>query len=97
MSDVPAFDPDAAAKIYEAEHPEAVRDVEKARAMAMAGDRAESEAANYLEQADTALAAGAPTKAKGYMEKAREQQSYADKIEDRAGEAYDQLKQLRQR
>lgn len=64
MSDVPAFDPDAAAKIYEAEHPEVVRDVEKARAMAMAGDRAESEAANYLEQADTALAAGAPTKAK---------------------------------
>ena len=38
MKDAPAFDPIKARKLYEAEHPSAEPDTERARAMAEAGD-----------------------------------------------------------
>lgn len=47
MSDVPAFDPEAAKRRYERDHPSAVRDIEKARAMATAGDKARMVEAKY--------------------------------------------------
>ena len=47
MSDAPAFDPEAAKRRFERDHPSAVRDVEKARAMAKAGDKARMVEAKY--------------------------------------------------
>lgn len=47
MSDAPAFDPEAAKRRFERDHPSAIRDVEKARAMAQAGNKARMVEAKY--------------------------------------------------
>ena len=55
MADAPAFDKEAARKArieaYKEAHPDAVEDVEKARAMAEAGDVWETSAVRHLENA----------------------------------------------
>ena len=48
MEDVSKFDPEEAKRRYEADHPAAVKDVERARAMAKAGDFYETLAADAL-------------------------------------------------
>ena len=57
MSDAPAFDKEAAMAAYEADHPDAVRDPEKARAMAEAGDKYRTEAAELRQKEGALLSA----------------------------------------
>ena len=79
---VSPFDPKAAEEArkqriaeYKAEHPEAVDDINKAYAMAKAGDKYETEAANL--------------RAKGHYDNAKVSQTIANMVEEATGEYYD--------
>ena len=81
-TDVPAFDPEAAKKAreqrvaeYKAEHPDAVDDINKAFAMAKAGDKYETEATKL--------------RAQGKYDDAKIVQKIANTVEEVAGEDYD--------
>ena len=80
--EVPPFDPKAAEEArkqriaeYKAEHPEAVDDVNKAYAMAKAGDKYETEATEL--------------RAQGKHDEAKIVQKIANTVEEVAGEDYD--------
>ena len=81
-AEVPPFDLAAAEDArkqriaeYKAEHPEAVDDINKAYAMAKAGDKYETEAANL--------------RAKGHYDNAKVSQTIANMVEEATGENYD--------
>ena len=79
---------------YKAAHPNAIDDIEKARFMAEAGDKLESDVAASKERATNAFKVGDFDSAKDLLGRAKKEREAADRAEEAAGEFYEQMKNL---